>query len=190
MSREIILEAIENTKHFNAKYWEKSIKQRAGLWFNGYPNSFRAGSYYPELNPEEVEKALLQAFWTPLKSENVRPDFETFTTPLPGLLGVVPLHQLPADTELKVDDRKETGFAHLTFTSDQQVLADDTTIIISKKATSWKVVTFFPGLPVEGQNIPLSSITKETLSSKEAIEMGFKHAKLVKKTKKNSESPD
>ena len=188
MSKEIVIEAIENAKHFNGEYWQKALKQRAGLWIDGSPNKTRAGSYYPDLDPAGVEKMLLQAFWEPIKSEHVRPKFQAYTTPLPGMLGVVPLDQLPEDTILKVDDRKETGYAHLTYVSTQEILADDTTIIVSKKAASWKVITFFPGDPIDGRRIPMRNVKKRELTIPEALALGFVHAKMTRASGHNSGS--
>jgi hypothetical protein len=180
VSKEIVREAIENAKHFNGEYWKKALLQRAGLWTDGTPNKTRAGSYYPDFDPETLEQMLMQAFWKPVKSDNVRPKFQAYTTPLPGMLGVVPLDKLPADTVLRVDDRKHTGYAHLTFLSSDEILADDTTIIVSQKSATWKVVTFFPGDPIDGRRIPMRNVKKPELTIDEAKALGFVHAKMTR----------
>jgi hypothetical protein len=180
MSRTEIIEAIENTKHFNATYWAKALKQRAGLAKNGEPNQNRAGGYYPEHSAEDLEAYLLKAYWEPLASEHVRPEFRSFTTPLPGILGIICLKELDPKVQLRIDDYKNTGYANLYYQSDLEILADETTLLISQKATSWKVITFFPGKPIQGQKIIRSSLKQSSISAGDAIQLGFGHAKLTK----------
>ncbi len=180
MSRAEIIEAIENTKHFNANYWARALKQRAGLLDNGEPNQNRAGGYYPEHSAEDLESCLLKAYWDPITSEHVRPEFRSFTTPLPGILGIIPLKELDPKVQLRIDDYKNTGYANLYYQSDLEILADETTLIISQKATSWKVITFFPGKPIQGQRIIRSSLKQSSISAGDAIHHGFGHAKLTR----------
>jgi len=180
MSRTEIIEAIENTKHFNASYWAQALKQRAGLLDNGEPNQHRAGGYYPEHNSKNLETSLLKAYWEPLASDHVRPQFRSFTTPLTGILGVIPLKEMDPKVHLRIDDFKDTGYANLYYQSDLEILADYTTLIISQKKTSWKVITFFPGKPIQGQKIIRSSLSKNSISAEDAIQLGFTHAKLTK----------
>ena len=180
MIRTEIVDAIHTTQHFNPVYWAKTLQQRAGLNENGDINEHRAGSYYPDYNSTQLEAALLMAFWEPFHSDHVRPIFKTFTTPLPGLLGIVELRNLSPTTNVMVRDPKKTGFAQLHYQSNKEEMADETTIIVSKKYTSWKVVTFYPGKPIEGKKIPIEEVKSESISVKNALEIGFTHAKLVK----------
>ena len=65
-----------------------------------------------------------------------------------------------------VRDPKKTGFAQLHYQSNKEEMADETTIIVSKKHTSWKVVTFYPGKPIEGKKIPIEEVKSESISVK------------------------
>lgn len=179
MTRNEIIEAFENTKHFNISYWTKTLKQRAGLLASGLPNPHRAGGYYPDHSTISLEKSLFAAYWSLFESGNVKPGFKCFTTPIPGIAGTIDLKTMNPASLLSIGDFKNTGFANLYFESDREVLADETTVIVSLKSASWNVVTFFPGTPIQGRKIPLKQMIKKEISVHHAINMGFTHAKLI-----------
>ena len=185
MTRIEIIEAFENTKYFNKIYWSNTLNQRAGLIANGAPNPNRAGSYYPNHSPISLDKSLLAAYWSPFDSENVRPGFKCFSTPMPGISGILDLDTLTPDSILKIGDFKKTGYANLYVESQRELLADTTTLIISRKSASWNVVTFFPGNPIPGKKIRLQQIPKNAISVSEAKFLGFTHAKMIKASMKN-----
>ncbi len=178
--RQQILQALEQTKHFNADYWQKTLLQRAGIYNDGSVNDRRAGSYYPDLSPNTLNQYLEQAYWEETFSSNVRSGFRTFITPLSGILGIVPLEQLSPQQTVRISDPKNTGFASLTVQSDKEIFSDHTTLLISEKSVNWKVITFYPGDPIEGQRISMQSLQQKKITVRDALDLGFKHAKVTK----------
>jgi len=173
-------------------YLEKTLKTR------NPGSSMQAGSVF--LEPQDVE-SLKAADWEPLKNKNVNPPAVAFTAPIPGMLGYVPIENLPDDLPVrfqlshggaggKSGDAAEVVAAF----NDSFAGVENTTLICgpdAKQKGALVVWTFHPGDPgAQGAEINLTDIKWDFPDGRATIadakELGFKNVKRVEKLSESS----
>ena len=102
--------------------------------------------------------------------------------------GMVKLHKLPSQQNVKVDDRKGTGFASITvdrpYTDALEYCRHAVAIFTNEGDDAypkWALATVHPGDPVAPAEIKLGNGLKhgDVISVEEALTLGFTEAKLV-----------
>lgn len=167
-----ISECVANIKTMLPGYWNNTLKQRlAG----------GAGSCYDAFNSvEELEKAVLTADWEETSHPCVPGDNRVFKAHLPGLFGLVRIADLPEDTILTADDRKNTQKVSLTLSGTRGEIVKESFLITGIEAGKEVVFTFHPGEPIAPSKVSTSELAHgSTVSKAKALEMGFEWAKLV-----------
>lgn len=168
----IIEKAVANTKRLVPGYWENTVKARLN---NGI------GSIYDQFSSvEELEKALLTANWKETTHPAVMKGCRAYVTNLEGRFGIVEISELPADTVLIADDRKNTGCVAMTVEGIRGKVVSETYLIIGEEQGEDVVYTFHPGEPIRPSVVEVSTVSHGSkVSVKEAKELGFDLAKIV-----------
>lgn len=167
-----VISAINNTKNSLPDYWNNTCKNR----LNG-----GVGSIYEQFDSvEELEKALLSANWEETTHPDVMPGCRVFKTDLEGRFGLVKIDELPKDTKLIADDRKNTGKVAMTVKGIRGKIVHETYLIIGKNDDLDVVYTFHPGEPIRPSIVEVSEISHGSIVSvAQAKELGFGLAKIV-----------
>lgn len=171
-----IKEAIESTKELSKtgvippQYFENTLASRQ-------PNGF--GSRFAEA---KSEKDLVEADWTEYQHPAVMAGCTAFRAPIPGVLGVVRLEDLPKDLPVVLDDEKETGQVSAEVNRDaissEIGEVDYTVIILGEEGGREIVFTFHPGDPIRPSVIPAEGNVGKAMTVAEAIQLGFDYAKV------------
>lgn len=168
----IVNKAIENSRRIVPQYWESTVKGR----LNG-----GIGSVYDQFSSvEELEKALLAADWRETTHPDVMTGCRVFVANLEGRFGIVEISELPSDTVLIADDRKNTGCVAMTVEGIRGKIVSETYLIMGEEQGEDVVFTFHPGEPIRPSVVEVSTISHGSrVSVKEAKELGFDLAKIV-----------
>ncbi|HLX12371.1 MAG TPA: hypothetical protein VKS81_06115 [Bacteroidota bacterium] len=176
-----VTNAILHTEELNPEYWKLTLFQRAGLLRRGITNHFAAGSIYEDMTPSQLRNRLLSAEWKQYSHPYVQNDCLAFKAGIAGRIGVVNLEDLPSDTELMVDNRKDANHVSLTVSGVIGCRVVFTVLITKKSDEDNKhiVLTFHPGDPVKPSHISATKIRNSILSVNQALRLGFETAKIV-----------
>jgi hypothetical protein len=168
-----LLEVIDSTKKYFPDYWQSVLKQRC--------ESTHVGSYYTVRPESELENVLREAIVKedvmPLTSDLVMSGCEAFTFRFGGYVGIKPIKETETYQLL---DPKNTGYVDAV--SDKVTECTYslfTTIILGQEDGREVVFMFHPGEPIKPSRIPAEGNIGRTITGKEALEMGFKFAKLI-----------
>lgn len=167
-----IKELVENTKKFNRKYWEATLKQRLETG---------AGSCYPQFfSIRELEEAVLQAEWIETTHKLVNSPCRVYKANLRGLYGMKKISEIPDDCVLMLDDRKNTGSFSLITKFCKGDYVEETYLITGIENGKEVIYTFHPGEPIELKNIKCGIHNNGSIISKnEAIFLGFEYVKSI-----------
>ena len=154
-------------------YWAACLVQRAGK------SPGRLGSFYPDLDPSEVDQALQAASWEPYEHPDVQAPATAFKAALPGIFGMVHLDTLPQDAQLQLVDPKATGVCEAAVVGGVSNLAllavDFSTLLVGPGEEGEVIWTFFPGPPIRPSS--LKTEAGRILSWAEAKALGYEWVK-------------
>lgn len=169
-----IAEAIDTTRQVIPSYFENTVKQRL-------PKSGAGSVVIGFDSAKKLEKALIKANWESYSHKALMAGTEAFITKdIQGQLGVVNLVDLPTNTVVTLDDRKNTGKVSCTVESVLGQNVDFTIIIIGQEQGEEVVFTFHPGEPVRPSQIQTESgMHGQQVAVSEAISMGLEIAKII-----------
>jgi hypothetical protein len=168
----IVVNAINNSKEKMSDYWNSTLKQRS------MKSDMVAGSRY-DMSPEEIEKELLHAEWTPYTHANVKEPAKAYKANIAGYEGIVKLTTLPKDKKVILDDRKNTGKVSVVVDGILGKKVDFTIILIGPHEGNEVVWTFHPSEPIMPSIVNAGEgMNGKEISAEEAIRMGFDYAKL------------
>lgn len=180
---EIVRSAIANTRlvvkpEATQSYWDGILAMRAGL------SNSAMGSIVADVTPEQLDKLISLANWEAYEHASIQaPAVGYVTSDVPGCeMGMAQLADLPADTEVTLDDSKKTGFLSAVVSADcARTPVDEIVLLVGPGDDGDVVWTFFPGLPVapsdftgEEQGLSHGSV----ITASEAIKLGFDLAKI------------
>ena len=179
---EYVRNCIQKTKTKMPDYFEKCLQQRLK---NGI------GSTTDYETVEEMEAKLMAANWSPwIDTKGVlSPCCKAFfTEDISGYHGMLDINQFPDDALCYFNDFKKTGFLSLCMKTDKRERVNFTILIIGpEEGIGDCMYTFHPGNPVPASTFKSGELNEEgqkkayqdgdTISVKEAKEIGFKHIK-------------
>ena len=167
-----IADCISSIKEILPAYWNSTLQQRlAG----------GAGSCYDAFNSvEELEMAILTADWEETSHPSVPEGCRVFRTLLPGRFGLAKIADLPEDTILTADDRKNTQRVSLTLSGTRGEMVEYSYLITGLEQDREVVFTVHPGEPIAPSKVTTEELAHgSTVSKAKALELGFIWAKLV-----------
>ena len=149
----------------------------AGILRQRNPGPAALGSRF--LLPQS-RASLLAAPWEPSWHEEVSPGCRAWQAPIPGLLGVLALAELPAAARLRLVDGHATGFVEAIYDAPGGALppVDYTTAIVGVHEGQEIVFTLFPGPPVRPSSLPAVKYLGKVVTREAAHRLGFRYAKL------------
>jgi len=171
---------ILRTKEHDPEYFKKCLEQRL---------LFGKGSCYDYSDVRDLEWALMHAMWEPYYHENIAAGCHAFITHdqhLNGWVGMVSLEGLPEDMKCYLIDPKGTGKLSLSikpFNGDMMKCAY-TILITGDDGYGECMFTFHPGEPLKPSTLSADGKNElglklgDVLTVKQAIDLGFKHAKI------------
>ncbi|MCK9379119.1 MAG: hypothetical protein M0P97_03160 [Candidatus Moranbacteria bacterium] len=169
-----IARAIDTTRRVVPGYFEKTLAQRlpktgAGSVVVGFESA------------EELERALMAAKWESYSHPAVMAGTEAFITKdIRGLLGVIDLVDMPADSIVSLDDRKNTSKVSCVVEGVRGQDVDFTVIILGTEQDEEIVFTFHPGAPVRPSQVQAEpGMHGRQVTVKEALGMGLQTAKIA-----------
>lgn len=179
---EYVRNCIQKTKTKVPYYFGKCLQQRLK---NGI------GSTTDCKTVEEMEAKLMSADWSPwIDNEGVlSPCCKAFfTEDISGYHGMLDINQFPDDALCYFNDFKKTGFLSLCMKTDKRERVNFTILIIGpEEGIGECMYTFHPGNPVPASTFKSGELNEEgqkkaykdgdTITVKEAKELGFKHVK-------------
>lgn len=172
-NRERIAQAVSNIAEADLEYWTKTLEQRAEF---GNP----AGSVVLGVTTEELEQLILNAEWEAYSHPAVKAGCTAFKAPIPWRLGIISLAELPAETVVTLDDRKNTGKVSAVVKGVLGPSVDFTVIILEFENGKEVVPTFHPGAPVNPSQIQVEpGMHGRQITVSEALGMGLEMAKIV-----------
>lgn len=126
---------------------------------------------------------LVAADWQPYEHPAVAAPAVAFVAPIPGTFGLIRLADLPADTEVTLDDRKGVGQVMPVVQGVQGPQVDFTVLLLGptrEDPTKECVWTFFPGEPISPSQVPATGETAHgtKVTAAQAIELGLEWAKI------------
>lgn len=174
----IIATAIDTTKRLVPGYFESTLEQRL-------PGG--AGSILDELDGKDVttvsdlEDAVRSADWTEYANcPNLMDGCKAYRTPCTGRYGIVELDDLSDDTELVLDDRKNTGVVSATVKGKVGREVDFAVLIIGPEQGEDVVFTIHPGDPVLPSKVSATDRHHgEIVTVKVAKALGLTTAKII-----------
>jgi hypothetical protein len=178
-----VLAAIDTLKAADPEYWQRCQDQRD-------PRSPDAAGSTLHLVPTytgTLEDALRASSWTPYPHEAILPQCAAFRTfDLVGRIGLVGLSDLPATTTVELRDPKGTGKAEAIVrfpkseAESRRPFVPYVVIILGPTDEGGECVwTFHPGPPIMPSTHPTPTEGSETMTAKEALDLGLKFAKIV-----------
>lgn len=177
-----VRKAIMRTKEHDPEYFKKCIEQRL---------LFGKGSYYLYTDPDELEKALMSASWLKYEHPNIAPGchgYISYSDRLSGYIGIIPLAMVPKDAKCYLVDPKGTGTLSLgvkAFNGDMWPVGY-TVLITGDDGYGQCMFTFHPGDPLTPSTLSSDGNNEhglrdgDVITVDKAIELGFKHAKILK----------
>lgn len=165
-----VTSAIDAIKKMDAKYWQSTLEQRL-------VSGMGSRTYFADVTT--LEEALRGAEW----EEYSHPDIMEgcrgyFTTQIPGLLGVVNLHDLDPSTPISWEDPKDTGKVTPVIEDKLHHTMEFTVLIVGPEYEEEVVYTFHPGAPVRPSSVELEDDGTTEYFVGDAIRMGCGYAKL------------
>lgn len=169
--------AIEATRQHLPDHWAGLLAQRAEL------SGKAVGSFVAGFRPSALEKALELSAWEedPSVQADLLPGCTAFKAVIPcGVVGILPLGELPDGTELELRDGHSTGQVEAVAVGVPREVAQSSYswLIVGQEEGREVVFTFHPGRPVRTPAIPANGNVGRRISVEEAQAMGFTHAKL------------
>ena len=165
-----ILDALNNNKKIN--YYDCLFDNR----IEGPKNT---GSSY-KLKKEELEEKIKTADWQEVVHPDVMQGCTAFKANIPGLLGIMPIAEMPEDAVLFTIDTKKTGFIGIGCTGVQKMPVDYSYLILGMEGEMEVVFTFHPGEPVRPSEVETADIPAgKKISKEEALSMGFELCKFL-----------
>lgn len=173
---------ILRTKEHDPEYFKKCLEQRLA--------TIGKGSFYQYTDPEVLEGALMIARWNKYEHPNIAPGchaFISYSQCLCGFLGVVPLEILPAAAKCYIKDVKGTGTLSLCvkLLNGSRWPIEYTVLITGDDGYGECMFTFHPGDPLKPSTLSSDGSNEhrlkdgDVISAKRAMELGFKHAKVI-----------
>jgi hypothetical protein len=170
------------TKEHDPEYFKKCLQQRLAM--------VGKGSFYPYIEPDALEDALMVAIWNMYDHPNVAPGchaFISYSQCLHGFIGVVPLEMVPSETKCYLIDVKDTGTLSLCIKTvkDSRWPVAYTVLITGDDGYGECMFTFHPGDPLKPSTLSSDGSNEyglkdgDEISVEKAISIGFKHAKLI-----------
>lgn len=171
--QERIKKAMETTLQVVPGYLENTLDQRAEK------SGKAAGSIYEGMTRVELQLALLTAKWESYSHPAVMQGCEAFKASIPGRLGIVSLTDLPSNTVVTLDDRKNTGKVSAVVRGVRGPKVDFTVLILGQEQGQEVIFTFHPGDPVRPSSVEATpGLHGKQITAAEAIGMGLEMAKV------------
>lgn len=169
--------AIEATRQHLRHHWKALLAQRAEL------SGEAVGSYVEGLRPEVLERVLQESVWEedPSVQSELLPGTTAYrTVVLGGVVGVLPLDELPDGTELELRDGHSTGQVEPVAGGLPREVARSSNfwLILGQEEGREVVFTFHPGRPIQTPAVPADGNVGRRIGVEEAQGMGFTYAKL------------
>ena len=179
---EFVRWAIRRTIQLAPTYWGRTLRQRAGRRPSGAVNLQALGTDHPDLCAAELEALLRSVAWRPYHGGALRRGARAFRCHLPGCMRIVYLRELPAQTTVQLDDRKETGYWSCVVGRSGRGRSVATTVLLTgrHRGRSNLVLTFHPGPPVPPSGVRCSAVRDRVLTAEAAIRLGFVTAKVAR----------
>lgn len=160
-------------------YLDKCCSQRAA-------GPGQAGSYY-NLLPEEIKAAVLDAEWETYSHPSISEGCFGFKAPLPGIMGVVPLADLPECIceDMLLIDPKGVGKASVAVKLHGVELEETpfTVLILGPKENETEDLTlwtFHPGDPIRASEAIMELPPGGRPTTREgALSLGLQYAKVI-----------
>jgi hypothetical protein len=165
--------AITTTREVIPGYFEKTLAQRAEL------SGKAVGSIFESVDEIGLEKMILSSEWEEYSHPAVMDGCVAYKAAIPGRLGIVELSQLPANTVVRLDDRKSTGQVSCVISGARGEIVPFTVLILGPEQGKEVVFTFHPGDPIRAsqvQNEP--GMHGREITVAEALAMGLATAKI------------
>ena len=164
-----IARAIGTTRRAIPEYFEKTVSQRlpktgAGSVVVGFENT------------EELEKVLVIATWEAYSHPTIMAETEaSITKNVRGLHGMIELVDLPTETIVILDDRKNTGKVSAIVKDIRGQEVDFTVIIFGIEQDEEVIIfTFYPGDPITPSVVQVTSgLHGKSVAIFEARSMGI-----------------
>ena len=170
-----VINAINKTKEVFSDYFIATLKQRL-------PETGVGSIITGVETPEQLEQLLRNANWQPYEHKAIMPGCVAFSTPIPGLMGMKSLWGLPNETNVRLDDNKNTGKVSAVISGDRHPV-DETIILLGDYEGQEVVLTFHPGPPVRPSEVSVDEsqgiIHGKELTVEQAINLGFNIAKII-----------
>lgn len=167
---ERIITAFKNNKKIN--YYDCLFDNR----IEGPKNT---GSSY-NLTKNELEEKIKNADWQEVVHPDVMPGCTAFKANIPGLLGIMPIQELPEEADLYTIDTKHTGFIGIGCTGVQKMPVGYSYLILGMEGDLEVVFTFHPGEPVRPSEVETAEIPAgKKITKEEALAMGFSLCKYL-----------
>jgi len=187
-----VYHAIENTKKVDLDYWHRTVLQRipgptaVGSVLTPWWTSDTDSTLDHQRDIERIEQTLIGDLDVPIWYNYVEhPNVAEGCTllighGLRGQIGVIALDQLPSDTPIVLDDRKNTGKVSATVKGVLGDTVDFFSVILGPEQGQEIVYTFHPGWPVKASQVQLEpGMHGQTVSVADALTMGLTTAKIV-----------
>ena len=174
---------ILRTKEHDPEYFKKCLEQRL--------DKVGKGSFYPYTDTKVLEDELMVATWNKFYHPNIAPGchgFITYSDRLVGFVGVIPLSMLQPETKCYLKDVKGTGTLSLCVKpviTDRCLVSTYTVLITGDDGYGECMFTFHPGDPLKPSTLSSDGSNEhglkdgDEITAQRAIELGFKHAKLI-----------
>jgi hypothetical protein len=172
----IVGDAIEATKRMLEPkgYWQNLLASRQ-------PDGTGSRFFRP-VSEEEI----LQWDWTEvtemIPEGNRLGGCRYYRAPQQGLLGIVPLLQVPQEAPVYLEDPKGTGKVSAVINRNQLEvelgIVNYTTLVVGPENGEDVIYTFHPGDPIRPSTVSAQEWAGKTVSPAEAIALGLEYAKI------------
>jgi len=186
MSIATILSAIAATQQLALDYFHKTLSQRL------VNSPMRAGSWYDYASEEELLEAVKSAEWEPYSHSEIKGAAQGFRARLPGYFGMATLANVPAHAEVKLidpkggkadwDGKQKVGPA-VSREFFQAPKVEYSTLLIGPLSNTIGFWTVYPGEPIAPSDTDREFDGEDrhnkVITVQEAMDMGFKYAKII-----------
>lgn len=169
--------AIKNLKVLQPTVYMSSIKRRLNTGM---------GSITEYDNVNDLEQALQYAHWEPFHSDALSEgSFGAITYDIPGLLGIIPLDDVPEGTPIVLMDIDHDDHLVPTVSVDRTVEVDHTTLIFGSAESDENNIeymrTFHPGDPIKYVDCEPNEFLFDgmVVTRGQAKALGFDYARIV-----------
>lgn len=131
--------------------------------------------HYPDLNSSELLQAVLTANWKPFEHPAVFDTCLAFQAAIPGHRGVVDISQLPRDTPLRIERRKDSTTVTLVAEGHKGDITDFSVVVLGADRADgeYSLRSIHPGAPARPTVAELSEQSGDYIRAETALAQGF-----------------